>query len=92
MATSQHRNQQEEMDRHKRNALDALLAEQVIHILGKPAGLHKVQVRQVGERGYRVNILIGPDVVAAKVAQSYFLKVDGDGNIVESTPKITRLH
>jgi hypothetical protein len=91
MATPQHRNQQEEMDRHTRNALDAFVAEHVIHILGKPAGLQKVQVRQVGEWGYRVNILIGPDAVAAKVAQSYFLKVDGDGNIVESTPKITRL-
>jgi hypothetical protein len=50
MATTQQGNQQEEIDRHKRDALDALLTEQVIHILGKPAGLHKVQVRQVGER------------------------------------------
>jgi hypothetical protein len=90
MATSQHRNQQEELDRHTRDARDAFVAEQVIHILGKPSGLQKVQVRQIGEWGYRVNILIGPDAVAAKVAQSYFLKVDDDGNIVESTPKITR--
>ena len=90
MATTQQGHQQEEIDRHKRDALDALLTEQVIHILGKPAGLHKVQVRRVGERGYRVNILIGPDAASVKVGQSYFLKVDGDGKIVESTPKITR--
>ena len=49
-----------------------------------------MQVRRVGERGYRVNILIGPDAASVKVGQSYFLKVDGDGKIVESTPKITR--
>jgi hypothetical protein len=32
---------------------------------------------------YRVNI---PRAASAKVAHSYFLKVDGDGNIIESTP------
>ena len=90
MATTPQRNQQEDLDRHKRDTLDALLAEQVIHIFGKPAGLHKVQVRRLWEKRYRVNILIGPDAASVKVAHSYFLKVDGDGNIVESTPNITR--
>jgi len=77
---------------HQRQALDALLTEQVIHVLGKPAGLHKVQVRRLWEGGYRVNVLIGPDAASVKIAHSYFLKVDGDGNIVESTPKITRMN
>jgi hypothetical protein len=73
-----------------REMLDALLGEQVIHMLGKPAGLHKVQVRRLWEGGYRVNVLVGPDAASVKIAHSYFLKVDGDGNIVESTPKIIR--
>ena len=49
-----------------------------------------VQVRLLWGNYYRVNVCLGPDAASVKVAQSYFLKVDGDGNIVESTPKITR--
>ena len=90
MTTTQQGKQQNDMDQHNRETMDALIGEQVIHILGKPAGLHKVQVRRLWERHYRVNILIGPDAASVKVANSYFLKLDGDGNIVESAPKITR--
>jgi hypothetical protein len=37
-----------------------------------------------------VNILVDLDAASAKVAYSYFLVADSDGNIVASTPKITR--
>jgi hypothetical protein len=71
-------------------ALNALLAEQVVHTLGKPEGLHQVQVRRLWGNYFRVNILIGADAASVRVANSYFLKADGEGNIVESTPKILR--
>jgi hypothetical protein len=71
-------------------ALNALIAEQVVHILGKPEGLHQVQVRPLWGNYFRVNVLIGADAASFRVANSYFLRADGDGNIVESTPKITR--
>jgi hypothetical protein len=73
-------------------ALSALIAEQVVHILGKPEGLHQVQVRPLWGNYFRVNVLTGPDAASVRVANSYFLKADGEGNIVESTPKITRQH
>jgi hypothetical protein len=82
------REQPKGMEQRRREALNALIGEQIIHLLGKPAGLLKVQVRPLWENHYRVNVLVGPDAVSARVANSYFVKADGDGNIVESTPKL----
>jgi hypothetical protein len=42
------------------------------------------------EDHYRVNVFVGVDAASAKVANSYFLVADIDGNILTSTPKITR--
>jgi len=67
-----------------------LIAEQVVHTLGRPEGLHKVSVHQLWGSYFRVNVLIGLDASSVRVANSFFLKADGEGNIVESTPKITR--
>ena len=77
-------------EQHKRETLNALIGEQVIHTLGVPDGLHNVQVRRLWKDHYRVNVLIGQDVASTKIANSYFVQVDGDGNIVESSPKITK--
>jgi hypothetical protein len=49
-----------------------------------------VQVRSLWGDHYRVNVFVGPDPAMAKVAHSYFLVADGDGNILASTPTITR--
>jgi hypothetical protein len=37
-----------------------------------------------------VNILVGVDASAVKVAHSFFLKADDDGNILQTTPKIAK--
>ena len=39
---------------------------------------------------YELAALVGVDAASAKVARSYFLEADGDGNIIASTPPITR--
>ena len=77
----------EEQERQQRNAV---IGNHVLHTLGRPGDLHRVQVRPLWEDRYRVNILVGTDAVSAKLAHSYFLVTDSDGNIVASTPKITR--
>ena len=92
MSTAKDREQQKNRSEDLREALHALVAEQVVHLLGKPAGLHQVQVRPLWGNYFRVNVLTGPDVASVRFANSYFLKADGEGNIVESTPKITRQH
>jgi hypothetical protein len=48
------------------------------------------QVRPLWQDHYRVNVFIGADAASAKIAHSYFLVVNSDGNIIASTPKITR--
>ena len=70
--------------------LHAVIGAQVLHTLGQPGDLHRVQVRPLWGDHYRVNVLVGVDSVSAKVAHSYFLVADGDGNIVAATPEITR--
>jgi hypothetical protein len=69
-------------------SLRALIKEQVLHRLGDPDGLRDVQVRRLWEDRYRVNIVIGPNAATARIANSYFVEIGSDGNIVESNPKI----
>ena len=68
----------------------ALISKQVMHTMGKPTNLLTVQVRPLWEDWYRVNVFVGEDITSASIANSYFLRADGDGNIVESTPLITK--
>ena len=88
MPTRQQPEQEKDMEQHERQELNSLIAEQVLHILGRPASLLKVQVRLLWENCYRINVLLGPDAASAKVAHSYFVEADSDGNISVSTPKI----
>jgi len=70
--------------------LNGILGRHVIHALGQPGDLLRVQVQQVWEGHYRVNVFVGVDAASVKVAHSYFLVADRDGNIVASTPEITK--
>ena len=90
MQTKPPREQHIDLERHKRETLNALIGERVIHTLGEPGDLLQVQVRRLWENHYRVNILIGADAASGKVANSYFLQADGAGNILQSTPKILK--
>jgi hypothetical protein len=90
MTTAQQRKQDKDIEKHRCDTLNALIGEQLVHSLGEPGDLLKVQVRLLWEHYYRVNVLIGEQAVSAKIANSYFVKADSDGNIVASTPKITR--
>ena len=59
--------------------------------LGRPADLHRVQVRLLWGDHYRVNVFVG-DAASCKVAHSFFLKADGNGKILASTPTIARAY
>jgi hypothetical protein len=84
------REQRKEMEEHRRETLNPLIGEQVIHTLGKPGDLLTLQVRRLWRDHYRVNVFAGADVTSARVAHSYFIVTDDDGNITASTPRITR--
>ena len=79
-----------EPDKHARATAMALISKQVMHAMGKPTNLLTVQVRPLWEDWYRVNVFVGKDITSASIANSYFLRADGDGNVVESTPPITK--
>ena len=70
--------------------LNAVIGKHVLHALGEPCDLHRVEVRPLWEGHYRVNVFVSVGAASARVADSFFLVVDGDGNVIESTPKITR--
>jgi hypothetical protein len=69
---------------------DVAIGNRVLHALGQPGNLVRVQVRQVWGAHYRVNIFVGNDAASAKVAHSYFLTTDNDGIIIAATPKIVK--
>lgn len=79
-------------DREKqdRRQLIAAIGKHVTHALGQPNDLHEVQVRRLWEDRYRVNVLVGGDAASVRVAHSFFLVTDGAGNILASTPQITK--
>jgi hypothetical protein len=70
--------------------LTAAIGTHVLRGLGEPGNLNRVDVRRLWAGHYRVNVLVGADAASVKVAHSYFLMADGDGNILQSTPQITR--
>jgi hypothetical protein len=74
------------------NSLNAVVGEQVMHALGRPPDLYAVQVKRLWLDNLRVNILLGADATSVRVGHSYFLTVSGDGNILSSNPKITKLY
>ena len=90
MSTQKQDKLQSALEKEQRQQLAAVIGNRVIHSLGQPGDLHMVQVRHLWEDRYRVNVLVGADTASARVIHSYFLVADLDGNIIESTPKITR--
>jgi hypothetical protein len=81
-----------EMSRIMRDALDGFIKDQVVGSLGSPKNLLQVQVRPVGTHRYRANVFVGKDVSSARIANSFFLSTDADGNILSSCPEIVRLY
>ncbi len=92
MATTSQREIQNTIANDTQDNLKALLGEQVLHALGEPRNLLRVQVCKLWQQHYRVNVLIGADITSARVAHSYFVKSDRDGNIATAIPKIAKLY
>jgi len=78
------------MEEDQARAFEAILREQVMHVLGEPDGLQKVQVRRLWKHHYRVNVLVGKDAACTRIADSFFVTASNDGNIIASCPKITK--
>ena len=90
MPTKEQDKQQKDLAKEAHQKRSAIIVGQVMHALGRPAALFRVEVRPLWEDHYRVNVLVGADAASSRIAQSYFLVTDEDGNILASSPKITR--
>jgi hypothetical protein len=87
---SNRREEKRRLQADRRESFHALIAEQVLHVLGQPAGLIQVQVRPLWEDHFRVNVYVGEGVTSSTIVNSYFLVVDGNGNIIAATPTIVK--
>jgi hypothetical protein len=92
MSTIQPSDRDKELDRHQRDSLNDLIGKHVVRSLGSPRDLLKVQVRPLGRDRYRVNVLVGKTAGSARIADSFFLTTDPDGNIVTSSPEIAKIY
>ena len=90
MTTKQENERHAEIEDQQREHRRAVIARQVLALLGRPGDLYRVEVRPLWERRYRVNVLTGGSSASAAIAHSYFLETDADGKIVTATPEITR--
>jgi hypothetical protein len=91
MATTQQSDPGKEMGGNQRDTLNALIGKHVVRSLGSPSDLLKVQVRPLGNDRYRVNVLVGKDASSGRIAHSFFLTTDSEGNIITSSPEIVKL-
>jgi hypothetical protein len=73
-------------------ALNELVGKLVIHSLGTPKDLLKVNVHPVGGDRYRVNVVTGKDYTTRKIANSFFVTANAEGAIVSSIPPIVKLY
>jgi hypothetical protein len=71
-------------------ALGALIREWILETLGEPEGGYLIQVRHLWDAHYRVNVVVGLDEGAPRIAHSYFLVAADDRGIIASTPEILR--
>jgi hypothetical protein len=64
----------------------------VMGALGTPGDLQRLDVRPLWGGRFRVNVVLGDSPQRVRIAHSYFIVVDGNGAVVEATPRIIRLY
>jgi hypothetical protein len=71
---------------------DRMIRHGVLTALGQPPALYGVTVRLLWEDHYRVNVLVGNDPTALRIAHSFFVQAGKGGDILSTVPRITRLY
>ena len=74
----------------KRQELKDSVGEQVLRALGAPGDLLRLQVRHLWDQCYRVNVFVGLDASAARIAHSYFVLTNGEGSVIDSRPMLSK--
>ena len=82
----------EEATREFPRPAEARIVGDVLARLGRPDGLHSVQVRHTHGQRYRVNVYVRAGVGSCRVAHSFFVEADETGHVVRSSPDIARAY
>jgi hypothetical protein len=90
MSTAVQSKQQEEQAKQTHEQRSRVIVGQLFQALGRPATLYRVEVRHLWENHYRANVFLGADAASTRIAHSFFVVADADGNIVRSIPDITK--
>ncbi len=90
MPTTVQGKQQAEQAKQTHEQRSSVIVGQLLQALGRPATQYRVEVRHLWDNHYRANVFIGADAASTRVAHSFFVVADEDGNIIASTPAITR--
>lgn len=92
MSTKQQAKQAADQEQERgQQQLEAAIGKHLLHALGEPADLQRLQVQRLWDNHYRANVIVGESLVSARVAHSFFLVVDGAGAIMTATPPISRV-
>lgn len=90
MPTAEQGKQKAEQTKPTHERRSGVILVQLLQALGRPATLYRVEVRHLWEDHYRANVFVGVDAASTRVAHSFFVVADEDGNILASTPDITK--
>jgi hypothetical protein len=92
MATKQQEKEPADSQKQEAPPRNAVIGKRVLHTLGRPDNFDRVQVRTLWGDYFRVNVLVDAEVASVKIAHSFFVLADADGNILSCNPKLTRLY
>ena len=67
-----------------------MISRNVMAALGRPGDLFRVTVRQVTGDNYRVNVITGTDASSTRIAHSFYVTADKEGNVTGSIPTIVK--
>ena len=70
--------------------LISVISRNVMTALGRPGDFLRVTVRPVTEDSYRVNVMTGADASSTRVAHSFYVTADKEGNVTGSSPTIEK--
>ncbi len=90
MPTKEQGQQQAELAKQTPEQRSSVIVSQLLQALGRPATLYRVEIRHLWDDHYRANVFVGADAASTRVAHSFFIVADEDGNIITSVPDITR--
>ena len=92
MATKQQEKDPADALRQEAPPRNATIGKRLLHALGRPENFDRVQVRTLWGDYFRVNVLVDAEVASVKIAHSFFVLADADGNILSCNPKLTKMY